>query len=427
MGDWLQGPYVYALYSNYHFTKQQIGVLFIVGFGSSMVFGVLIGSLTDRYGRKLSCLAYCFTYILSCATKHSSNFNILLFGRLLGGAAYSILFTSFDSWLISEHNKKAFPAEWLNQTFQYATICNGVTAIAAGQLGSWVRDYFDSLVAPFDAAIVFLTIAAVVIFFNWNENCGVSSGDNSALGKRSKFIIAMELLQKEPKFAVLGMIQSFFEGAMFIVIFMWTPKLEPHFPGLPHGQVFGCFMACTMLGSCCVDYLTRWAPPESYLRYVFLLSAATMTFPATKLSSGMMVLVSFLAFEFCCGVFWPSKGIVKSHHVPEEVRATMYNIFRVPLNLIVCIVLSNLEATSDEMVFTVVCGLLFASALMQHVFLEMVRREKDKFGGALHDKLGLDHDKTSDGEEMVGTFFESSITKKNVVDGDSISMLVRDE
>ena len=36
-GDWLQGPYVYALYSYSGYTKGDIGELFIAGFGSSMV------------------------------------------------------------------------------------------------------------------------------------------------------------------------------------------------------------------------------------------------------------------------------------------------------------------------------------------------------------------------------------------------------
>ena len=47
-GDWLQGPYVYALYQYYGFDRGQIGRLFIGGFASSMVFGTLVGSLADK-------------------------------------------------------------------------------------------------------------------------------------------------------------------------------------------------------------------------------------------------------------------------------------------------------------------------------------------------------------------------------------------
>lgn len=47
-GDWLQGPYVYALYQHYGFDRGDIGRLFIAGFGSSMIIGTVIGSLADK-------------------------------------------------------------------------------------------------------------------------------------------------------------------------------------------------------------------------------------------------------------------------------------------------------------------------------------------------------------------------------------------
>ena len=47
-GDWLQGPYVYALYQHYGYSRSDIGKLFIAGFGSSMVFGTVVGSLGDK-------------------------------------------------------------------------------------------------------------------------------------------------------------------------------------------------------------------------------------------------------------------------------------------------------------------------------------------------------------------------------------------
>jgi len=70
-----QGPYVYALYEHYKFSKQEIGVLFIAGFGSSAVFGTLTGELADRYGRRLACLVptpsnvYNYTYTTTYAIR----------------------------------------------------------------------------------------------------------------------------------------------------------------------------------------------------------------------------------------------------------------------------------------------------------------------------------------------------------------------
>lgn len=101
----MQGPYVYALYQHYGYSTGEIGKLFIAGFGSSMIVGTVVGALADTHGRKRASLAYCAFYILSCATKHWQDFRVLLAGRLLGGVATSLLFSAFESWLVSEHNK----------------------------------------------------------------------------------------------------------------------------------------------------------------------------------------------------------------------------------------------------------------------------------------------------------------------------------
>lgn len=100
--DWLQGPYVYALYSSYGFSKHDIAVLFIGGFGASMVFGTFVGILSDKLGRKRSCIAYCVLYIISCCTKHAKDYNTLMLGRVTGGIATSLLFSAFESWMVCE-------------------------------------------------------------------------------------------------------------------------------------------------------------------------------------------------------------------------------------------------------------------------------------------------------------------------------------
>ena len=44
----MQGPYVYALYDFYGMDTRQIELLFVAGFGSSMLFGTIVGSCADK-------------------------------------------------------------------------------------------------------------------------------------------------------------------------------------------------------------------------------------------------------------------------------------------------------------------------------------------------------------------------------------------
>jgi len=132
LGDWLQGPYVYALYDSYGYSQHDNAVLFVVGFGSSMIFGTFIGSLADTLGRKNGCLMYTVCYIGSCCTKHVNYYPVLALGRLLGGVSTSLLFSVFDAWMINEHNARGFDPALLGDTFGLAIFCNSCIAIAAG-------------------------------------------------------------------------------------------------------------------------------------------------------------------------------------------------------------------------------------------------------------------------------------------------------
>ena len=46
----------------------------------------------------------------------------------------------------------------------------------------------------------------------------------------------------DQKIALLGAMQSLFEGSMYTFVFLWTPALSPHGEHLPHGMIFACFM-----------------------------------------------------------------------------------------------------------------------------------------------------------------------------------------
>jgi Na+/melibiose symporter-like transporter len=75
LSDWLQGAYVYALYDDYGYSQHDIAVLFVAGFGSSMIFGTFVGGMADKGGRRTFVLLYCLVYGASCITKRKSLLN----------------------------------------------------------------------------------------------------------------------------------------------------------------------------------------------------------------------------------------------------------------------------------------------------------------------------------------------------------------
>ncbi|KAH8970958.1 hypothetical protein BDL97_02G116200 [Sphagnum fallax] len=375
-GDWLQGPYVYALYSFYGYDKGDIGRLFIAGFGSSMLFGTIVGSFADRYGRKTMSMTYCVVYILSCFTKHSSQYRVLMLGRVLGGIATSLLFSSFESWLVAEHFKRGFDAQWLSLTFSKAIFLgNGLIAIVAGLVANTlVGNLGLGPVSPFDAAAVTLAVGLAIIMYTWPENYGDPSGNKGLL---SQFQQAAAAIASDEKIALLGAIQSLFEGSMYTFVFLWTPALSPNGENIPHGFVFATFMLSSMLGSSLASRLM--ARPnlkvEGYMQIVFLISAASLCLPVfvsflvepvvekggSISKGGCLSLVGFCLFECCVGLFWPSIMKMRSQYIPEESRSTIMNFFRIPLNICVCIVLYNVSAFPISVMFGM-CTIFLAMA-----------------------------------------------------------------
>jgi MFS family permease len=286
-----------------------------------MIFGTIVGSLADRYGRKLAGLTYVATYIASCITKHWSDYGVLMLGRFFGGIATSLLFTAFESWLVSEHFARNYDPEWLNGTFSKAIfIGNGLVSIIAGLLANYlVTDMDLGPVAPFDAAASFLAIGGVIISFTWTENKG-DTKENSSL--EASFRAASNAIFKDKKVLYLGAMQSLFEAAMYSFVFLWTPALSPNDEIIPHGMIFATMMVACMIGSSVAGQLlgNKDMRPEKYMQYVFLASAASLFLPvvlkffpfeANYMSGqsitleGKLTMLGFLVFEALVGIFWP--------------------------------------------------------------------------------------------------------------------------
>merc|ERR1712151_1021090 len=68
---------------------------------------------------------------------------------------------------------------------------------------------------------------------------------------------------------------------------------------------------------------------------------------------------AFLIFEACVGLYFPMIGTLKGNIVPEDMRSTIYNIYRFPLNIAVLLpLLLNFSITTTFVVTTTI--LLFA-------------------------------------------------------------------
>ncbi|CAK0808672.1 unnamed protein product [Prorocentrum cordatum] len=315
-GDWLQGPYVYALYEAYGLPREDIARLFVAGFGASFAFGT--GDGEDGLPR---------------------TFGLMWFGS----SVVAIL---------------AGPAGDL------AVSVMPLTAVSAGS-----ALHYGGLTAAFDLAIACLLLGLGLLTATWGENFGAGpglgapggmkqTGGGSPLGAVAP---AWRAVAASPALLALGVAIAGFEASVFTFVFNWTSRP----PAL--GRVFATFMLAYMSGSLAFQ-LFGPAPPAPReegqvdqgeetagavtaaaalpLRAALLLAPLALLPPALALNllpAGSTEYVScvlggFVAFEFCAGLYSPAVSAVKGALVPEAMRSSI-RAYRAPMNAAVVAVL----------------------------------------------------------------------------------------
>eukprot|EP00931_Biecheleriopsis_adriatica_P007379 TRINITY_DN10866_c0_g1_i1.p1 TRINITY_DN10866_c0_g1~~TRINITY_DN10866_c0_g1_i1.p1 ORF type:complete len:489 (-),score=85.43 TRINITY_DN10866_c0_g1_i1:114-1580(-) len=382
--DWLQGPYVYALYEAYGFAKHEVAQLFVAGFASSLVFSCVVGSFADRFGRKRACMTYCVVYILSCITKHFNNYWLLMLGRITGGLATSMLFSCFECWMVSESlNRYQMSGKMLSfmfgvkfQLMYFVAILSGIVAQFGADSWTYGPIAPGSIIfsggdcVPFDMSAAVLVVALVLIACLWEENYGVT-GNNSegSQGILSSIKEALWLMKQNTNIVLLCITLSSFEGSMYAFVFNWTPALEAENVKTPFGIIFSLFMMACMAGASTSTLIASKVSPKN--RLLALCIVGVLAFIIASWAAGvpgrlLCCFNAFLAFEFCVGVYFPSIGIMKSEIVQEQVRGTMYNLFRIPLNIIVLsLLLTNLSMFQCFMI----CASLLSCSVLCVLFI----------------------------------------------------------
>eukprot|EP01129_Flabellula_baltica_P008595 TRINITY_DN3429_c0_g1_i1.p1 TRINITY_DN3429_c0_g1~~TRINITY_DN3429_c0_g1_i1.p1 ORF type:complete len:433 (+),score=62.21 TRINITY_DN3429_c0_g1_i1:225-1523(+) len=370
--DWLQGPYTYALYSDYGFDRETIATLFIVGYGSSALFGTFIGSVADIYGRKKFAVLFGIIYSLSCFVKLYNNFFLLFIGRVLGGIATSLLFSVFEAWMVSQHHANKFDDEWISDTFGLATLGNGFVAVGAGMVASYLTPQFGT-VSPFVLSMVCLIISIFVVSFLWSENYGDAKLDMNVL-----FLNSFSAIKNDYRILALGLVQSLFEASMYVFVFLWTPVLESDVPEFQdkslgmHGMIFSAFMVCTMAGSSIFSYFIKRTLPENLAIGCYITAAISLFSVGISIKflgdgKEYIIYAAFLVFETCVGVYYPIMGTLKSSYIPEESRSAVMNLFRLPLNILVVLVLKWINMFNNDSLFFIITSWLGIASIILYL------------------------------------------------------------
>ncbi|KAH8601190.1 hypothetical protein B0O99DRAFT_736423 [Bisporella sp. PMI_857] len=361
--DWLQGPYVYSLYKDqFGLHEELVAALFTTGFLSAGVAGYFVGSFADKYGRKTACLLFCVAYSAACFCTLVPNIYVLFLGRIFGGLGTSLLYSAFEGWMVTEYHQRRIDQHHGNPL---------------RVVSEWLVEITKTKRSPFIASATLLSITFIVISSTWNENYGDSHQEKSSESPQSPQPPATNALQTillNKRILTLGLASCFFEGSMYLFVFFWTPALAatqvPSSPPLPLGMIFACFMASVMLGSLIFNTIVSKLNLISHSRLltiIFATASSSLLIPILT-SSQPITFWAFCVFEACVGMYWPSLGYLKGRYIEDGMRARVYGILRVPLNVFVVVALSLIKEGPEyrNTVFMACSGMLVAISGVSH-------------------------------------------------------------
>jgi hypothetical protein len=314
------------------------------------------------------------------------SYGVLMLGRLLGGVSTSLLFSVFDAWLIRSHANLDLPKSFLSKSFSWAAYGNSVVAILAGLMANQATEmypmtnisgniYAGGYLNPFDMAFGALLLCGGGAAYLWGENYGDSSPDEdrskSDHGRRHNWHDGLKnalttTLRNRDVF-LCGIISSLFEGSMYIFVFMWTPLLKGFITDkteLPFGLIFSTFMVCCMAGSSFFSIVVDKFPVEELGIYVFGVASVAMAMVGLG-GTDTIAFLGMLLFEMCVGMYFPIMGTMKGGIVPEDKRAAIYNLYRIPLNFIV--LFSLLTTLPPHFSFALNATMLATATVLQMV------------------------------------------------------------
>lgn len=343
LADWLQGTNMYTLYHSY---GMDVGILFVTGFLTSALAGTFVGSWIDRYGRRQGMIIYCMLEVIIQILEHIPNMKVLLLGRVLGGISTALLFSAFESWIITEHKRKELPTESLSRMFSLASIMNGVSAVLAGVLAHGLRQVSGEI-GPFRLALVISAAAGLYIRQYWPENYG----HNEQPGNKSCYGTDFLEMVRNPAILIIAVSQICFEGSMYTFVAMWVPSFIQL--GESNGKarapielLFSSLMLALSLGGLLFNRL-RGVPNLSITGFILLVTGSASCFGASIVLSSRAVaneaflspahglFAAFCLFEICCGAFEPWASNLRAEHIPVGVMGSVTALMRVPLNLVV--------------------------------------------------------------------------------------------
>lgn len=401
LADGLQGTHLYVLYEAYGYS---VASLYSLGFISGAFTSPFIGPVVDHIGRKRAAMIYCVIEVIINYFEQFPNITGLILSRVLGGITTNLLFSVFESWLVTEHRRRGFKEEKLETILRDHTIVSNSAAIISGYLAHCLAAKYGA-VGPFEGAVVLTAVALVIVGVMWTENYGTTTVKKELSSWKGNMKRAYHTIVRSRNISRIGIIQGLTEGALQTFVFLWAPALRACAKNAPkntwglgndgepaYGLIFGSFMAFGVIGGVLEPFARRTV--NSFLSpglqqncsekrngelnpmSVHCLCSCCYLFSSMLLLTPCLIshdnqyafsicYAAFLMYELMIGVYMPCEGVVRSIYMPNDSICSLMTMLRVIVNVAVACGVISTNFMSVTYAYGVLSIMMVTASILQ--------------------------------------------------------------
>ena len=161
----------------------------------------------------------------------------------------------------------------------------------------------------------------------------------------------------------IGLIEGIALGILNIFLFSWTPILKQSTEGgINVGFIYTCMVLTMIVGTKSYEVLIVYCNFDYYMSITGCLFVQGLLLYITYFDNRFLARLIYLSlFNGFTGFYNPLNSIVKSNILVEQYRALLMNLFRIPLNAYVIIVLLTLRYMNPFTVALIAGSLAFVA------------------------------------------------------------------
>ena len=379
---WAKAPYIYSLFMSVHkFSFVEIGRLYLVDAVSALIFGPITGQLADKYGRKKFCRFYNYSVLINIILRLLGDRLTAYLAQIVTGFGSGLINTTFEAWVVSESDREFMgygkeAERFRRKLFVKANLYDEIISILILIICAVVYSYLG-IYAPFVISFTFSLLSLLVIAKNWKEN---------ALSKSETIMAQMKgALREFKKGEVLGigLIEGIVMACLNMFLFSWTPILKQSTSGgMNPGFIFTSMVLTMIVGTKICKLLIVYLYCDYFISITGCLFLQGIFLILTYYKDSFLERLIFLcAFDGLIGFYNPVNSVLKSKILVEKYRALLMNLFRVPLNIYVIIVLLTIRYINSftvALISGILCFLAFGIGLFLVIYYPIEQREKNE-------------------------------------------------